>query len=142
MRRLVLAFSLLGFGGCGDDTQSCTTAGCFDQLTIDLAQSFSPDDAYDVTVELADETITCSGQGDAFQCDGVGNADYSPAAVNIQGGQVRSVVLMRAPKTFRLVIESGGSPIVDETVDTISYSSVYPNGPECGPACHSGQVQL
>ncbi|MEZ4370530.1 MAG: hypothetical protein R3B07_06880 [Polyangiaceae bacterium] len=141
MHRLILAFGLLGLWSCGDSTQACTLAACDDHLSIDLAQSFSAAEAYSVTLELDDETLHCEGQGSAFTCTGI-EGGWEPAQVVVSGGQVRGVALPRAPSHFHLVMTSNGVVVVDEAVNEITYSRVEPNGPECGPICNNGSVEL
>jgi len=133
---LMALVSLLS--GCVTSEEECSNIGCSDGVTLELRQAVSVPDEFTLTVEADDRQTTCSGRLAAYACDA-----SDGWSVTVCGNPSVTSISVRGftPSTVHLVLESGGSVLLDETVTAIQYESRPVGGGGCA-ACDVGHVQL
>lgn len=50
-------------------------------------------------------------------------------------------MVMGTPASVRITLDRDGTTVLDQSATPV-YSSVYPNGPECGPGCRQASLDL
>lgn len=100
----------------------------------------TPDDAPDETG--AWKPIDCTPTLDAFlvpfvRCDpNNGMSSIENCSPQPQPGQYYvQASTPGTPKTLRVVLTRGDETVSEATFTPLQYSTVQPNGPECGPTC-------
>ena len=107
------------FTGCSANEQ-CTLIGCEDALAVDVygipSQTLVTIEA--ITAGQATRTMTCTSAGESCM---VRFGEFAP-----------SEVIMRVSWTGRTT----------DIAVVPSYSPVYPNGRDCGPACRTTRIAI
>jgi hypothetical protein len=150
-------------------TKECTAVGCADgaSVTVRSADGSWADGQYSLTItvdgrvhicdtalpqDLATQpgqvtTLTCTPALSAVvlpevTCTETRNGDgVSQSCVPIAGRRFFTIDVPATPSQLEVVMQRDGTELLRET-RTLKYEEVYPNGPECGPACRQAAVTL
>ncbi len=113
--------------GCGSE-EECTEMGCDDELRIQFVDEFS-DPLHEFHGELSFDgevlEFDCStgeAAGEGYRCD-------------------ESVLIVEAAPTQAELMAASGLLGASTTVEP-QYDELQPNGPECGPTCYQGEVEV
>jgi hypothetical protein len=151
---LVLLSLLWLIPGCSGDLGggACTQIGCTDGLQVGLVPSEGwPAGQYVFSIETDGAMQSCSGnlpllpcengssltcQGPALASIGESGCALAPSAHGFAG-----ISFQGMPKNVVVRIERDGAVIADRTLSP-TYVTTQPNGPDCGPTCHSASAQI
>lgn len=139
-RRLVLAAGLVFSSVACDLSHSCTDIGCASGLTLSLrlASGSWADGDYELSAGAEHCTFSIPRDVPAV---GSGTLDCyrrTSGEVGPSGLQLR---FEGTPETLAVALTRDGAPLFDES-STPSYAESQPNGPDCGPHCRQGSVDL
>lgn len=143
----LLAFSLPAFA----QERACTQIGCMNGVMFNVDPSYDwKNGQYDVQVALDYKTVDCRGelplhpceQGPTFTCD-------DPSVVIMESGcalpkdqhGIGGLQIADDPKKIMVRIARNYKTIITRTVIP-QYQTSMPNGPGCGPICHSASFEL
>lgn len=145
LTRSSLLAALALIAACGDsssgaDGQACTTIGCVDGFSVNVASTgtWKPGN-YLVTVVADGVTTTCSATfpltGAAAQCSGSGVVvGLSGSALPAEQQSIPNVAIQSTPKSVKVEIARDGASLGSQTF-TPTYKTSQPNGPNCAPTC-------
>lgn len=124
-------------GNPGDDGPGCTLIGCDDFLSITLVHAGPTEGAWSVTIAAQD------GSGDhgcTFTVDASGQIEDDTCNVVDIGTEL----VLYAPASWAAIDVSVtiDGIAVGSASETVAYTMVAPNGPECGPVCTQGNVDV
>ena len=138
--RSMMAIALALGGVACDYGHSCTDIGCESGLTLSV--QLASGDWVDGDYVLGAGTASCSfsiprdlptGSSETgLDCNG-GSGWLGPSDLQ--------VLLTTTPKVLAIELERDGAAILEEE-STPSYTEYKPNGPDCGPSCRGGSVEL
>lgn len=120
----LIFFIVLSLSGCGNQAQvpqqACTLIGCSDGVTVVVTEA--PDSPYTVEITLPDGTVLTR------RCEGVDGC-----AQGLFFGEVTAeTVLVRVT----------GEGSASETMVSLEYEQLQPNGPDCPPTCAQARVEV
>ena len=154
-------------GSCSDE-KACTDIGCDNRATVTVRSPDGhwEDGTYALDVAFGDahsactftmpnplppgyslQPLDCTPALEAYvmaevQCEEHTNGDnVSQVCTPIPDEYYLLAASEGTPETVGVTLQRGGDTLLDET-QTISYQTSHPNGPECGPTCYGGLVEL
>jgi hypothetical protein len=151
----LLVTVLLGNGACvdEDDGGACTTAGCGPSTEVRLTPESGvlANGTYLVTVDLDGDEIACSftlpddlpESGEAGYAECAGDSEIL-AVLQPNAGANNVVVELyidAAPQQLGLAVTRDNRSLLSRQLQP-TYTTFYPNGPECGPGCPQADLNL
>lgn len=142
--------------GCDaiEEGHACTAVGCGSSLDVTLtpASGVLPDGVYLITVDRDGDEIACSFRlpddvsesGDVGYVECAGDASEMQVVLQPRAGANNAVVELHiagAPQQLGIEATRDGRSILSRQLQP-SYTTSYPNGPECGPACPHADFSL
>ncbi|MEO0605880.1 MAG: hypothetical protein AAF211_30905 [Myxococcota bacterium] len=148
MTRLALGLGLTAaLSGC-DLWLGCTDVGCIDGVDLDIEAADRLDDGTYEVVITGDNGLTaaCTATLDAAADPGLSvSCDDETVLISVLYAEPGPVALLvDAPNLGDEVtvgVSFDGAPILEETVP-LTYQTVEPNGPRCGPTCEFASASL
>jgi len=126
-------------------TKACTMIGCADTYEVDFTGATAVPGRYQIEVVADGETSTCEITlpwicGREPMCSSSKlHLQIKTSGCAIDGGTASIDGLLfffEPPATVALTVRRD-DVVVGESSARPQYTVSYPNGPECGPACHS-----
>ncbi|HEX2881800.1 MAG TPA: hypothetical protein VHO25_19880 [Polyangiaceae bacterium] len=146
---------LLSNGACvdEDDGRACTTMGCGPSTEVRLTPESGAlaDGTYLITVDLDGDEIACSfslpddlpesGEAGYAECagDGAIQAVLQPRAG--ANNVIVELYIGAAPQELGISVTRDNRSLLSRQLQP-SYTTFYPNGPECGPGCPHADLSL
>lgn len=162
-----VAVAVIAFGACSEPS-ACTDVGCSDGVSFTLRPPGNhwDDGAYSLAVAFDGADYGCTftvpdalpstGSWQPLDCSPALQAYLTPEVKceEHKNGNSASQICTPipdqyyvqvskdgTPTTLVVTLERDGAPLLNET-RTLSYGSVQPNGPECGPTCHQASAEF
>jgi hypothetical protein len=139
-RRLIVAAGLVFSSVACDWSHSCTDIGCASGLTVNVRPASGTWADGDYELSAGAEQCTFSIPRDVPSV-GSGTLDCYRRTSGGVGPSGLQLTFEGTPETLAVVLTRDGTAILDET-STPSYAESQPNGPDCGPHCRQGSLDL
>lgn len=123
-----------------DLSQSCTDIGCASGLTLSVRRAAGTWADGDYVLRAGIERCSFSIPRDLPAVGSIARPSCGGASV-LLGNSGLELSLTTTPKTFAVELTLDGAPILSEN-STPSYVESQPNGPDCGPVCRQGSIDL
>lgn len=150
---------LLAFAPAARAQQACTQIGCVNGLNMHLPMNMQwPAGQYTFTVTTEKGVMSCQGSLPLPPCNDDDDEDYPAGSLRCTD---KRLVVMESgcalpadahsfgpliqiedsPAQVHLVITRDNIVVADQSFAP-QYNTSQPNGPQCGPVCHSASVNV
>ncbi|MDP2306890.1 MAG: hypothetical protein Q8P18_12775 [Pseudomonadota bacterium] len=127
----------------GDNEDFCTEIGCADGVSLDFSLD-EPGD-YEITAVVGGETVACTASlpfTGSEACTGPGYVGLNGTELPDDQQSLEGMWLEAIDAAdVHLTIVRSGTTVYDDVLP-LTYVTLEPNGPECGPVCESASLDV